>query len=73
MHLTAQHLSDKNLSDKAVLKLAIKMTMGTKTQNRRAIQKEMCGHKPTLIGATNIQPCKKTEISTYWKFLNLGP
>ena len=55
MHLTAQHLSDKNLSDKAVLKLAIKMTMGTKTQNRRAIQKEMCGHKPTLIGATNIQ------------------
>lgn len=59
-----QRPRSKNLSDKAVLKLAVKMTKGTKTQNRRAIQKEMCGHKPTLIGATNIQPCKKAKIST---------
>ena len=40
------------------------MINGTKTQNRIAIQKEMCGHlKPTLIGATNIQPCEKAKIS----------
>jgi len=60
-----QRSRSKNLSDKVVLnKLAVKMTKGTKTQNRRAIQKETCGHKPTLIGATNIQPCKKAKIST---------
>ena len=56
--MTVTQSTRKTQSDKNIIKMAVKMTKGSKTQSRRVIQKVQCGSRPTFLGGAIIKKAK---------------
>ena len=60
--MTVTQSTRKTQSDETIIKMAVKMTKGSKIQSIRVIQKVQCGSRPTFLGGAIIKKAKTNHF-----------